>query len=45
MDAIKKKMATLREKLEQAEERARKAEDELTATNQKADEVGNNSHE
>ena len=39
MDAIKKKMATLREKLEASEERARKAEDELSNTHSKAEEV------
>lgn len=39
MDSIKKKMAALREKLEAAEERARKSEDELHCTNVKADEV------
>lgn len=39
MEGIKKKMATLREKLEAAEERSKKAEDDLTLTNHKADEV------
>ena len=39
MEAIKKKMATLREKLEAAEGRSKKAEDELSLTNAKADEV------
>ena len=39
MEGIKKKMAILREKLEAAEERSRKSEEELSATTQKADEV------
>lgn len=39
MESIKKKMAVLREKLEAAEERSRKAEDELNSTNNKAEEV------
>ena len=39
MEGIKKKMALLRERLEAAEERARKAEDELHVTNGKAEEV------
>ena len=39
MDAIKKKMATLREKLEAAENRSKKAEDELSSTHLKAQEV------
>ena len=39
MEAIKKKMANLREKLEAAEERSKKAEDDLTITNHKAEEV------
>ena len=39
MDAIKKKMAALREKLEAAESRSKKAEDELQTTHQKATEV------
>lgn len=39
MDAIKKKMATLREKLEAAENRSKKAEDELSSTHLKAGEV------
>ena len=39
MDAIKKKMASLREKLESAEGRSKKAEDELIATQHKSAEV------
>lgn len=39
MESIKKKMTVLREKLEAAEERSRKAEDELNSTNNKAEEV------
>ena len=39
MDTIKKKMATFREKLEASEERARKAEDELSNTYSKVEEV------
>ena len=39
MDAIKKKMSNLRDKLDAAEERSRKAELDLMSTNQKADEV------
>lgn len=39
MEAIKKKMTVLREKLEAAEERSRKAEDELHSMTHKAEEV------
>ena len=39
MEAIKRKMATLREKLEAAENRSKKAEDELQSTHLKATEV------
>lgn len=39
MDAIKKKMSVLREKLEDAEDRSQKAEEELHGTNLKADEA------
>ena len=39
MDSIKKKMAVLREKLEAAEERSRKSEEELHTSSKKATEV------
>ena len=39
MEGIKKKMASLREKLEAAEERSRKAHDELSSMANKAEEV------
>ena len=39
MEVIKKKMRSLKEKLEKAEAEAKEAEDELDATNEKADDV------
>lgn len=39
MEVIKKKMRSLKEKLDKAEAEAKEAEDELDATNEKADEV------
>ena len=39
MQAVRNKMATLKAKLEEAEKAAQTVEDELAATNQKADDA------
>lgn len=39
MEAVKKKMNNLKEKLDEAERKASKAQDELNEANQRADEV------